>query len=142
MSRLVVPSVTIASPINNGASTTIIGRGLRAYDRVMVEADLVGTSAGTLDVCLQRSFDGSTFSDWARFKQLAAGAAAVTYNVSPVDTGDIVPVGRSATAITIGPDKIVGGPVGDQLRVLMVGAGGTCGSANQTFRVHAWSADK
>jgi hypothetical protein len=137
----VYPAVTVASPATSGYATSIVARGLSQYDLVTVRAALGSpNNAGTLDVALQRSFDGgTTWSEWCRFPQVGVSGAVSSFFVCPSLTGEIKCVSTTSGAITIDANTVVGGPVGDQLRCVMLASSATNVSAAQTFYVQCWT---
>jgi hypothetical protein len=137
----IAPAITVASPATSGYKCDVIARGLGRFDLVTVRADLGSpNNAGTLDVALQRSFDGgSTWCEWCRFPQVGVSGAVSSFFVTPVLSGDIKCVSTTSGAITIDANTVVGGPVGDQLRTVMLASQNTNVSANQVFTVQCWT---
>lgn len=127
------------SPAAAGNSNVVFATGLQPFDNIVIDADLVGATGGTLDVYVQRSFDnGTTWRDFIHFPQLAAGAAAVKYSVAPsVGAGTIVVVG-AGTSPALAVNTCVNGHVGDSLRVLMVAGAGTSAGAAVTVAANLW----
>lgn len=120
------------------ASTTTIDTsnaltGLDAVDSMLIVADLVGATGGTLNLYLQvasGSEASPTWVDYLAFAQLASGASATTkvYAVSrhaQQTTATTVAVGDTP-ALAAG--SIVGGDFGERMRlVARTGSGVTAG---------------
>lgn len=119
------------------ASTAVVGSavsGLDDFESLLVEADLIGATGGTLDVYLQTnpSGDGSTWVDYAHFPQLLAGAAAISYAFAVSLAGQqLTPthVGKG-TSPALAAGSVLGGPWGRQMRcVVTAGASTSAGAA-------------
>lgn len=128
--------LTSTSP---ATATTAVGDtvlGLDQWDAIGIVYTVQGASGGTLDICLQTSYDGgTTWWDYVRFAQITAGAAAVSGRIYPFAfEADFVTVGKgSSPAMTKG--TCAGGFWGDQMRVLYTSGAGTVAGASQTIEV-------
>jgi len=120
--------------------------GLQEFNKAVGAANLVGATGGTLDVVIQTNYGGSGllgsggsmtgfWKDIARFTQLLAGAAAITYDfvltrgiggtLSAPTTPNTVDGTPTLTANTIVPQAL-----GDAIRLIVLpGAGTTAGAA-------------
>lgn len=131
---------TVASSRSVGSSLGPAGvaADLSQYSGLIVEANLVGATGGTLDVYVQFSTDeGTTWYDYAHFTQLAGGATAVSYVFSAA-TG-----AQNLTLATVGKNlnpalasgTVVGGSWGDRMRLVFVAGGGTTAGAAITVNI-------
>lgn len=138
-------SIIEASPAaaSTVASTTII-RGLSRYDFFTIDAAITGATGGVLDVYLQREVGGAqstTWRDWCRFTQAAAGAAVAYYYASSGVTTDITAVGNGTTPV-IAANTFLGGHPGDAVRALFVAGASTSVGATQTIIITGWYTTK
>lgn len=139
---------SVTTPIVNlGAWQVLVTLpGLQEFNKAVGTANLVGATGGTLDVVIQTNYGGSGmvgptagfWKDIARFTQLLAGAAAITYGfvltrgiggtlTAPTaqNTADATPV---LTANTIVPQAL-----GDAVRLIVLPGAGTTLGAPLTF---------
>jgi hypothetical protein len=142
--RIAVPLQAIVSAA--AAGTTVLGTivGLSKYDAFVIDALLIGATGGTLDLYLQRLVDptNNVWLDWARYTQLASGAAAITYTLGFEPDSLVAAVTHVAQwgAVPSGSPVIAAGSVvachpGDQLRVVGVAGAGTSAGASLGFYV-------
>jgi hypothetical protein len=113
---------------------TISDFGLDKYSTLTVVAQLVGATGGTLDVIVESSADGGTsWFEYGRFAQLAAGAAAVVKRAVPVLDNTVATIGRvtsgTATTSVLTGDTGWVGHWGDRLRVRCIAGAGTSAGA-------------
>jgi hypothetical protein len=116
----------------------VILTDLEGYRSLVVEAVLQGATGGTLDVYLQVTYDGgATWTDYAHFAQLAAGAAAIRHKFAvcrDVEKLTIVTPGKG-TSPTLTVNTVVGGDWGSAMRMLFVAGASTSAGAAQTVNV-------
>lgn len=126
----------------NAPGTAIVGKqlGLGKYDSFIITASLVGATAGALDISLQRRITAPDagaplWSEYARFTQLAAGAAAVVYTLSSAQApttplvNSIWSENAQSGALTLTTNTCVGGHPGDALRVVAIAGASTSAGA-------------
>lgn len=112
-------------------------QSLAGYTSMRIEAELAGATGGTLDVYLQVSYDsGQTWSDYAHFAQLAAGAAPVTYGVSVSRSNGsaLGLVGKNQSPL-LAANTCRDGEWGKHARMLFVAGAGTTQGAAQVIRL-------
>ncbi len=132
-------TITDTSP---AAASTVVGsiaRNLNGFDSYIVSAALVGATGGTLDVYLQREIgeDGSAvWEDWIHFPQLASGASAVKYVVTPTLSNTIVAVGRG-TSPALAANTCAGGPPTNRVRAVYVAGASTSAGATVSITITA-----
>jgi hypothetical protein len=137
-----------ASCSASASATTVLGTitGLRPYDWFVLDAKLIGTTGGVLDIGLQRKIDGvDLWVPWIRFTQAAATTTYV-YSIQSQAGSGIVSAGlwdttASPTAVTswgIAANSFVGGHPGDQVRVIATTGAGTSVGAAQLLYLMAW----
>lgn len=121
-----------------GTGASFQASGLDAYSRFRVHGALLGATGGTLDVYVQRLVDivsgSEVWEDWIHFAQLASGAAAIFYSLSPIDTQTIATVGR-ATTPALAAGSCAGGHPGRSARLLFVAGASTSAGALQTVKL-------
>lgn len=129
--RVVEKVLQATSPASalTAASTAVVD-GLSIFDTLMLDADLVGATGGTLDILLQR-YAGGLWRDWYRFAQLAAAAAAIHYTYVPALNDVETTVGITTTPVIAAGVK-VGGHPGDKLRFLFIAGASTSAGGVQT----------
>ena len=134
MSSSINKTMTI-SETSPATASTVAGSVVPTLDRyayLMIDAELVGATGGTLDIYLQRRVtksDGTdVWYDWLHFPQLSAGASAVKYTVTPTATAGIVTVGKD-TSPALAANTCIGGHPGEALRALYVAGSGTSAGA-------------
>lgn len=135
-------AVAATSPASESVATAGTIRGLEGYDSLHIDADLVGATGGTLSVFLQRKIADDVWVDWARFPDLAAEASATNYSVwatTATTNGSAVAVGygtdSTPAAPTIAANTFIGGPPGEELRVVFSAGASTSAGAAQTIRI-------
>lgn len=152
MAKTKEKQATLTWTTPSSAGTTVAGvfnyGWLVKGDILTVDAKLTGATGGTLDITLQRQtvLDGvpqDEWLEWARFTQIAAGAAAtsVTFGCDGSGTLTIQTVGRSTTASPGTPvmtantytNVMPNGP----LRVVVIAGAGTSAGASQTITITA-----
>src|SRR5687768_5556425 len=112
----------VISDTTPAAASTVAGdvvAGLDKYDSLLVIGDLVGATAGALDIYLQTSTDGgTTWYDYAHFPQLSAGAAAIVkvFTVSRSQGRTATVTIRKNTTPALAADNVIGGEWGDRMR--------------------------
>ena len=133
-------TITGDSPAATGSA--VIGvevGGLERFDTFIVDATVQGATDDTLDLVLQRKVgDADVWAEWIRFAQLASGAAAVSYTVSPTPSNTIVAVDTDTTASPSGPVMsagCVGGHPGSRVRLVATAGASTSAGAEQTVRI-------
>lgn len=131
------PTVTVLSPSVSGSSDTLLAAGLLDYDRLAIISTLTGASGDTLDAYIQRSWDGTTFYDYAHLPQMAANDPAETHAYCPSDTSDIIKVGSGDSPV-LAAGEAADGHWGERLRVHLVAGTNTLAGASATFNVFAW----
>lgn len=133
--RHLISDTTPAAP-GTAAGDTVAG--LDKYDSLLIIGDLVGATAGTLDIYLQTSTDGgTTWYDYGHFAQLAAGAAAIVKAVTVSRAqGRVatVTVGKNTTP-ALAVDTFLGGEWGDRMRALYVAGASTSAGAAITITI-------
>jgi hypothetical protein len=128
------------------AASTVAGVAVSSLTRcseLMVEAQLVGATGGTLDVWLQRKVGPNLWVDWVHFAQLAAGASAIHYAVIVKNTASAsgaiaatTTVGNDATpAVGAGTGLISNNHPGDAVRVVFVAGASTSAGAAQKITI-------
>lgn len=132
-------TITGATPAT-ASTTAVIGSSIpdenvaiTPYDTLTMEADIVGGTGGTLDIYVQRTFDGgTTWRDYVHFPQVAA-ATTKRYSHSPSLDGQIYEVGQGTTpALAAGTSA--NGKWGSHLRVLAVSGSGTSAAGSVTVK--------
>lgn len=130
--RLFVRTLDVPST----ASTTTIGTSFGITDAtgmnsMLVVANLIGLTGGTLDVYLQDSFDGGvTWLDCAHFTQVAAGgtgkeAAGLSLSNEPLTIG----IGNLASpGVALAAATFRSAPWGATMRIVAVSGSGTSGA--------------
>ena len=136
-------SMTTANVAGTEVCTTTLV-GCSKFDRLMIVADLVCITGGTLDVYLQREIATNVWTDWLHFQQLAAAAAAINYAYAG-DATLIVPVATglgttAAPGVALPAGHCVGGHPGDKLRAVFVSGAGASAGAAQSIYVSGWCA--
>lgn len=134
-------TVTATSPSSPGtaaAAATFASSDLHRADVLVVDAELVGATGGTLDVYLQTR-EGTDWIDLAHFPQLASGATARAYTfcITGDGLGALAPVGRNlspALAANVNTNRTPRG----ELRLLFVAGTGTSAGASQSVMVTAY----
>lgn len=127
-------TAAVASTAAIGSSIPSSGEGpLSYYDSLEIEADLTGPTGGTLDLYVQRSFDGgTTWRDYIHFPQVAA-TVTTRFSVSPALTNTIVVVGQN-TSPALAVNTCAGGKWGPQLRLLATTGVGTSVAGSVTVK--------
>jgi hypothetical protein len=127
------------SSTSPAAASTVAGpivTGLGGAGSGQIFATLTGATGGTLNIYLQSSPDGgTTWSDYAAFAQLAAGAAATSVSFT-LSKGQhqttITTVGTGLSpALTTG--QVLGGDWGDRLRLVFKANASTSAGAAQVI---------
>lgn len=133
-------SISGTSP--NSASTAVVGSPVtfdRDVDTLDVIATIQGATGGVLDLYLQTSEDGTTYTDYLHFAQLGAGAAASVKRI-------IVNRGQPASAITtvgqgttpaLAANTVLSGVTGKYMRLLAVAGASTSAGAAQSISIAA-----
>jgi len=137
----------VTTPTANAWAEVARTEGLLEYNKAIGTANLIGAVGGTLDIVIQTNYgrglgqSGAGFwKDLARFNQLAASAAAISWNIvltrgiggtlnAPSATNTIDgPLGGYTPTIAV--NTIIPQQLGDTLRLLVLpGAGTTAGAA-------------
>lgn len=141
-------SFTSPASATTTAQTPVTGLG--GFRSVAIYANIQGGTGGTLDLTIQFSPDGgTTWVDYARFAQLAAGAAAIHRvwmfskdQPRPTVLGDAAGAGVIVGPATIGVGtspaitaaSAIGGEWGDRLRIVAVAGAGTSAGAAQNIK--------
>lgn len=129
------------------AASTVAGAlasGLCKCTELLVEAQLVGATGGTLDVWLQRKVGPNLWVDWVHFAQLAAGASALHYTFVVKNTataaGALTAVTTTGTdaspAVGAGTGLITNNHPGDAVRVVFVAGASTSAGAAQKISIY------
>lgn len=112
--------------------------GLEVVDDLDIVAAIQGGTGGSLDLFLQTSPDNVTWTDYAHFAQLAAGA------VLGVKTFATTRQAQTATMTTVGQNltpllaaSTVVGSVARYMRLLAIAGAGTTAGAVQTITLVA-----
>ncbi len=134
---------TMTVDVTAAASTRIAGNPISTsrYDSFVVVAELAGVGGITCDVWIEESWDGTNWFEVGHFAQLAAGAAAIVYRLSPTLDATVRTVAKNATTNgTLAAGTFCGGPWGPQLRLVSrTGAGSPSGGTiTQTVRIEQW----
>lgn len=141
MARAKETAITLSGTSPGAASTTVTtavpcAAALNA-DRLVIDANLLGATGGTLDVYIQRKIAPDTWRDWIHFPQLAAAAPAIRYTATI--TGDevtgLVVVGQgtdAAPGVALAANTIVNCMPGGFLRLVFVAGVGTSAGAAQS----------
>lgn len=137
----------LISDTSPAAASAVVGdtvRGLGQYDAIVLLANLTGATGGALDVYLQASYDdGTTWTDYAHFPQLAAAAAPRWYHLGVPPGGEtIISLVGSGVTPALAANKCVGGPWSNMLRAVYVAGTGTTLGASQTIKIIGWKAQK
>jgi hypothetical protein len=117
------------------ASTTTVGAAFSVPDAgtmnsMLVVANLVGLTGGTLDVYLQDSFDaGVTWMDCAHFTQVtAAGTVKESAGIQPVKTNTAIGIGTlAAPGVALAAANLRSAPWAPLMRIVAVSGAGTSG---------------
>lgn len=143
MSRTKKDAITLTHTSPSSASTAvganIASSGiLTSADKLVIDANLLGGTGGTLDVYLQRKLASNSWADWIHFPQIAAGTAK-RYTVTITGEGSsIVEVGvgtDAAPGVALAANTAVNViPCGD-VRVVFVAGGGTSAGASNTVKI-------
>lgn len=140
---------TISDSCSASASTTtILGTltGLRPYDWFTIDAKLIGTTGGVLDIGLERKIDGvDAWVPWVRFTQ-AAATTTYYYSIESQAGSGIVTVGpwgttaipTAVTSWVVAANTFIGGHPGDVIRAIATTGAGTSVGAAQLIYVTAW----
>lgn len=114
--------------------------GLEVVDDLDIVAAIKGATGGTLDLCLQVSPDGSTWTDFARFATITA-AAPLAYKSFAVcrqaQALTMTTVGQGGTTMTLTVNTVTGGPVPRYMRLLAIANASTTAGAVQTLTLIA-----
>ncbi len=124
---------TPASATTSYSAALSIGR----YDHeLVVLAQLIGATGGTLDVTVQESWDsGVTWVDVCHFTQLAGAASAINFRVAPTadKTIQTVKIGTVASAVPVlAAGDVAGLPWGPLVRLAATAGSGTSAGASIT----------
>jgi hypothetical protein len=139
----VVRTISGTSPAAPG--TAVVGTAvdlsalLEDIESLDVIATIVGATGGVLDLYLQCSSDGTTWTDFAHFAQLTAGAASSvkTFSVSRFSQqSTITAVGQNLTP-ALAANTAIGGPVEMQIRCLAVAGASTTAGGAQSIKLVA-----
>lgn len=132
-------SIPITATSPGSASTAVVatifaGGILKAADKLVIDALLLGGTGGTLDVYLQRKTGTNAWLDWVHFPQVAA-LVAKKYTLTITGEGaSIVEVGGGTDAspgVALAANTAVNVIPGGDVRIVFVaGAGTTLGSSN------------
>lgn len=143
MRSINVQTITGTSPAS--ASTAAIGtaNGLAAHDWFLIDATIIGGTAGTVDAWLQRKVEGvDAWRDWIRFP-LVSAATTKHYSVQVGSGQTIYEVSQGTTASpgtpTIAANTAIGGHPGDKVRLMVTAGAGTTAGATQTVYISGWS---
>ncbi len=138
-------TVTETSP---AAASTVVGSSFKSAllttaDRLVIDAALLGATAGTLDVYLQRKIGTNAWRDWVHFPQLAAGASAIKYTVTITGDGtSLVVVGGgtdAAPGVALAVNTAVNVIPGGDVRIIYVAGASTSLGAAQTITITPYS---
>ena len=125
----------------DAASTTIVGdiaEGLSRFVWFDVVATLIGGTAGTVDVYLQRySVELTEWIDWLHFPQVALGVTARYVVAAAQPSGLIHAVGMNLTP-ALAANTAVGGHPGDRLRMVVTAGAGESAGATQLVELRCW----
>ena len=119
-------------------------KGLSTWRNFVVDANIIGGAAGTMDIILQRRVgvvSDDVWADWIRFPQVAA-TITESYSVAVSSTsGAIFEVeqgtGAAPGTAVLAANTLVGGHPGNEVRaIFVVGVGETTG-AIQTIYIQA-----
>lgn len=141
---------SFTSPAAPGTAAQTPITGLGGFRSVAIYAGLTGATGGTLDITFQFSPDGgTTWVDYARFAQIAGGAAIIHRawmfskdQPRPTVLGDAAGAGVIVGPATVGVGttpaitaaSALGGEWGDRLRIVAVAGGGTSAGAVQSIK--------
>jgi hypothetical protein len=131
-------SQTSPASASTAVSTASVS-GLANFDEVLVEADLVGATGGTLDVYIQRKLSNDLWRDWVHFTQLTAAAPAVKYSVRHGLGSGITTVGGGTDAspgVALAAAASVGGHPGETVRLVFVAGVSTSAGAAIAVRFY------
>lgn len=134
-------SVHLISDISPNAAGTAasvqVAGMLQNYDALTVRATIQGADDGTLDIYLQTSVDGTAWTDYAHFAQLAAAAASITRVFTVSRAGQQTSITAVGTDLTpaLAANSVVGGDFGNQMRAVFVAGAGTTRGAAQVIRI-------
>lgn len=113
------------------------GNGLDVIDDIDVIAATHGATGGVLDLVLQTSPDGVTYTDWMHFTQIAAAAGNAFQRAmsshdaqqNPVAVGQGTTTALAATTTAGGPQRFI--------RLVAVAGASTTAGATQTITLMA-----
>lgn len=136
---------TLRVSVTNGTGTgTVVGTavgGFGVYDYFMVDANVVNSGSGTVDLYLQRAstYGGTTtWLDWMHFPQLTVGIGRKYYTAPPQPANGIVAVGANGSP-ALAVNTAVGGHPGKQIRAVAVTAAPNPATAQeQVFDITCW----
>jgi flavin-binding protein dodecin len=149
-----MPTITVQKLTGNSpdsATTAAVGsaiRGLAKFDWIIIDAEIIGSTNGTVDATIQRKIsalaDGTAVDvwvDWVRFPQVAAGATK-HYHLSLQSSAAITEVDwdteAAPAAATIAANTTLGGHPGDAVRLVVTAGAGTDSAAAQTIYFSGW----
>ncbi len=138
MSNFKLFQLTGTSPA--AASTAVLATcmGMGHFERIKIEASLLGATGGTLDVYLQWTPNGSDWFDYAHFAQLASGASAIKYSCDSAFGAVTTPtVIGSGTSPALAVATCLGGGFGIGMRAICVAGVSTSAGAVNTINLWA-----
>lgn len=137
----IAQTVTLTSPATATTAvgaTTFKGSMFARAEKLVIDADLLGGTGGTLDVYLQRKIAADTWRDWVHFPQLAA-ASSKKYSLCITGEGSsIVEVGGGSDAspgVALAVNTAVNVVPGGDVRVVFVSGGGTSAGASNSITI-------
>lgn len=120
------------------AAASFKGDMLRKADLLVIDANLLGGTGGTLDVYLQRKVATDAWVDWIHFPQLAA-TVAKKYSVAITGTGSTIVEtggGNDATpGVALAANAAVNVMPGDEVRVVFVAGASTSAGASNSVTI-------
>jgi len=129
MERSDVFNIGGTSPAAAGSATIGTAKSLCGYDAVTVILEVVGATGGTLDLVLESQWgDDGTWYNLYRVPQLAAGAAAATYQISFSLGNTVNAIGKNG-ALTLATSTPAAGHWGDKVRLYATAGASTSAGA-------------
>jgi hypothetical protein len=136
--------LTMASPNAPGTLLGTAGNGglvsrLDEWENLLITSALTGATGGVLDVYLQTSYDeGTRWVDYAHFAQVSNGQG-LTKSSSRVTkfqgVSNFPSVGFDGSP-ALAANTVIGGPFGQQMRLVLVAGSGTTAGAFQNVTLY------
>lgn len=133
-----IATVTVPAAASTTTIHTPVLDGLDVVDSMVILANLVGVTGGTLDVYLQVApKEEAIWMDYAHFTQLGDGAAAITRAWSVTRFAQVTSIATVARGDVpaLAANTILGGDFGERMRIITVTGAGVSVGADITIRL-------